>query len=701
MSQQIIGKVSLMPCGEFQPNTSYSRLSVVGYQGNYYVAVRDSDGAPISDTSVWYLMSEKGIQGEQGEQGEQGDPGTTYHIDPDEFSAIVSQIANGASATFNNNATNKTNAFNNNATNKTNAFNNNATNKTSAFNNNATNKTNAFNEHVVTKTSTFDSHVQSTVDFFDGEYNDRLEDLEIIASNFDENIPTAASEINIIDSLNANTKNQIIYCNTQQNQYTGNNFLNVSSPYSISGVKNASTLLSSIPAGDYVITTGNVTKGSTNYPVLRVGGTNYFLTPNSSTNIVIPDTFEAYFYSNGGSYQESQGVTSVVENLMISVSGGDYEPYTGLQSSPNPDYPQVINIVTGDILVESSNKNILDGANPSNYQVATSQFSNDIITVSSTTTTTTPYVDWQFPVVEGDIIRINGIIQNSNGRITTSFRIGSSWTQYLSINYTDGESVGTLERTIPSGASKIRVYIYANATIPTEPSSASYKNVIVTKNNSDMAYEPHKGITQQLTLPSGMELAKVGDYQDYIYYSESNNKWYKHNVITKIIMDGTQSLSSAPSYNTADYYTYYLANNTIRKASNASDTTIMCDHFKIEIPYHMHNTSAYLVNEIAVALNSTYRQIWFKVSQSTKEALSEWFSNNNTTIYVPLDESSEIEITDTTLLGQLNNLKKNLETYKNITHMVITATDINPLLGFTYSVDPLVSINARLDLLEG
>lgn len=181
MTQTVIGKVSILPCGEFQPNTKYSRLSVVEYQGSSYIAVSDNENTPISDSSVWYLLAEKGDKGDQGIQGEQGEKGDTYEVTPQDLQNIADQITSDASSAFNQNVTTKTNEFNENATSKTNTFNTNATNKTNTFNTNATNKTDAFNTNATEKTTEYDNNAQDKLDEFNAaaaSINIRLTDLE-------------------------------------------------------------------------------------------------------------------------------------------------------------------------------------------------------------------------------------------------------------------------------------------------------------------------------------------------------------------------------------------------------------------------------------------------------------------------------------------------------------------------------------------
>lgn len=71
----IIGKVSLRPMGEYNPNTAYMKLDVVQYQGSSYIVKKDCKGAIPMDGTYFMLAAEKGEQGIQGKQGIQGETG--------------------------------------------------------------------------------------------------------------------------------------------------------------------------------------------------------------------------------------------------------------------------------------------------------------------------------------------------------------------------------------------------------------------------------------------------------------------------------------------------------------------------------------------------------------------------------------------------------------------------------------------------
>lgn len=69
----ILGRVSIVPKGEYEGSTPYKRLDVVQHEGSGYIATYDGlqDIIP-GESDDWMLLAERGKQGEQGLQGPQG-----------------------------------------------------------------------------------------------------------------------------------------------------------------------------------------------------------------------------------------------------------------------------------------------------------------------------------------------------------------------------------------------------------------------------------------------------------------------------------------------------------------------------------------------------------------------------------------------------------------------------------------------------
>ena len=71
-----LGRVSLVPRGEYDPAAQYERLDVVGYGGAGYLVLRPVQGVVPANGADYMLISEKGGKGDKGDQGEAAGFGT-------------------------------------------------------------------------------------------------------------------------------------------------------------------------------------------------------------------------------------------------------------------------------------------------------------------------------------------------------------------------------------------------------------------------------------------------------------------------------------------------------------------------------------------------------------------------------------------------------------------------------------------------
>ena len=173
---------------------------------------------------------------------------------------------------------------------------------------------------------------------------------------------------------------------------------------------------------------------------------------------------------------------------------------------------------------------------------------------------------------------------------------------------------------------------------------------------SDLIYEPYKGNTYPISLGS-IELCKIGDYQDYIY--KENDKWYKYGAIGKVVLDGTEANWSTRGGAT----TYAYSCPSIFDGNKASG---LCSHWNF-ISGGATNSQA---NECVATANTNTSIAIFTNNSSldTLANLKTWLGNNTPTIYYVLATPTTTQITDATLISQLEALK-GAESYKEQTNI--------------------------------
>lgn len=95
-------------------------------------------------------------------------------------------------------------------------------------------------------------------------------------------------------------------------------------------------------------------------PMMRLNGSSYNWNRNTTRTITATDlSSQVVFYNTGGT------VSGKISNIQIEIgsTASDFEQFVGGTASPNPDYPQAIEVVTGEQTVEVTGKNLFDKDN--------------------------------------------------------------------------------------------------------------------------------------------------------------------------------------------------------------------------------------------------------------------------------------------------------------------------------------------------
>lgn len=163
------------------------------------------------------------------------------------------------------------------------------------------------------------------------------------------------------------------------------------------------------------------------------------------------------------------------------------------------------------------------------------------------------------------------------------------------------------------------------------------------QNSTPTAYEPYITIDYPISLGT-LELAKIGNYQDYIYGSPNN--WYKKSAITKINL-------STLTWAIRDWG--YRADTDLSNIVTPSNTNIMaillCNVYGACTPNNAYGLTGSLEHGISMYGNAIL----------VREAIIRDLNDFNTMIssayaYLVNIEPTDTQITDTALITQLNNL---------------------------------------------
>jgi hypothetical protein len=319
-----------------------------------------------------------------------------------------------------------------------------------------------------------------------------------------------------------------------------------------------------------------------------------------------------------------------------------YEPYVGGQASPSLDFPIEIENVLGEVEVKVENKNYAINETIGGNTPVMSNFSGNYagaVTIAVKPITGTQQVNYRIVYQDGK--KYDHAIVNINAD-------NNVW--YVA-NYTTTKAIASIGL----------YFISSTGTKRTAEHIMFLKGTYSSITDAD--YAAHEEQITTLTLPEGMEMCKIGDYKDSFVYQ--GGKWYKNKVIKKRVLNGTEAWAVVDMAYTKGYY---LTDNDIK--ANSKSTTLanaLCSH-AIQVSPDANWSSAASSSNFAILNGSKMIRFAMGEKVSNLEEFKSWLGENNVTIECELATPVLEEITDPTLISDLNNLK-NLYSYKGATHI--------------------------------
>lgn len=350
-----------------------------------------------------------------------------------------------------------------------------------------------------------------------------------------------------------------------------------------------------------------------------------------------------------------------------------------------------------------SGKNLLNtsDANTTTLNGVTSYRSNGVYYLSGTNTKTD--ATWVLPSVQNTNLPTfeigqtytmsfkgtmpNGIYAQLNGVKT------STGTQY---------SIGSVMRTVPyitftidsDYSSTAQLFIGIQATVTNADCNFAIQ---IEKGSTATSYEPYTGgipspspdypqeirnvtgnvevtisnenNTESKTLPvslGNIELCKIGNYQDYLY--KASNKWYLHKEIKKILLNGTEGWLVSNNV-------FYLT--SISDYINSSGKICLSDKYTAINNTSVGTSAITQNNSICFFTTNTNPRLYIRDERfNNVNAFKAELSENNVKLYYPTVTPTDTEITESTLIAQLNALA-GADTYNEKTFIKVTANDPN------------------------
>ena len=275
----------------------------------------------------------------------------------------------------------------------------------------------------------------------------------------------------------------------------------------------AADMVMTIPAGTYTISGGTDTIF---VAIVSSAGSQLYITTasNHERTFTLNDTTQCFLrvqIENG----TTVAATTICPMLVAGSSAGSYEPYTGstptrLQPSPNPDYPQTVNTVTGEQTVQIVGKNLLtlDGKEWGSPTLDITEVSSNSVTLvpnASSAAYANKNVIYKLKDIglkTGDTITISADITGTYATDANKPRIriyGKDSSSVLAVALSPSDNIRTL--TIPDDTDQIMFYFYVrDGQTPASGSYATFSNIQLELGSTATAFEPYRAQSQIINL---------------------------------------------------------------------------------------------------------------------------------------------------------------------------------------------------------
>lgn len=324
--------------------------------------------------------------------------------------------------------------------------------------------------------------------------------------------------------------------------------------------------------------------------------------------------------SKGGYVQIEEGSTAT-----------SYEPYTGGQPSPSPDYPQEISSIEGNLEFNCRGKNIFT-------KKSSTQTSNGITNVFKDNTLT-----------------YNGTatLNYSNCVPAGSFKITKGTYTFSITNPLDTSITMRFQKTIEYNSSSFEARINKGETSVTFtlPDDFNYfyfylltregdtysgrTSIQMEKGTQATEYEPYQ--SNQVTFNLNDEkLRSVGDVKDELVVDLDTGDYYKVENVGEVVLDGSENWEYTDTYNYFRCPNFDFGEHIPLESKNSLQIS---NYFKIINDWSTFRDSVDLVGIFRIS-NSGYKICIRNTNIKTTENFKIWLNENNTIIDYQLATST-------------------------------------------------------------
>ena len=473
------------------------------------------------------------------------------------------------------------------------------------------------------------------------------EENENLASNMPWNTTEQATEISVDDAAKYSRNKLELFGNTEQD--------NTKMTYKCDGTE----------AGDYYLT-----YDSTDY---------YFTMPTiTEGDILVFDTTDLKLY--------------LADTEITTESTGTGTNLTFI-ASPNLDYPQPIHVVSGENTIGVNSKNFYDATQRQQAKNSlTYSADNQYIYLDGKVSSGFNCDFKHFLIPKGTYTMM---FELKDGSINTT-NDGGLFYVYGSVSTSAQRITNTNKRRAVTFTLNTDGFVYVHVW---PRSSETFSNAriayqLVKENVADYNFVPYYHANYPINLGS-LELCKIRYYQDHFY--KENGNWYESKRINKYKLT-SDFIDTGGIRNEVYRILTRQSSAIITPSLNEKDTILTaCTHFASITRNQSDRGNITTINSIAMLNTGGFMISLPKDSDlSSVSAFKTFVDNNDVIIYYILAIPIITQITDETLISQLDAIYEHLQLVKGTNIATITASDLAPNMQLSYMQD----LPTKLDKLE-
>lgn len=500
------------------------------------------------------------------------------------------------------------------------------------------------------------------------------------------NYPMELSVDGVCEQETTTGKNKLPYTNDINETINSTKIIGVKGTYTIQTTPTATVYQTyvnlvenyTIQSGDYLHIMNNVASSSIVFNLRATDNTILSPTLSSVNRIIDLSNYvgktikEIRFYIATG--YDGTKITLSPMILNSSIATG-WEQFT-FGASPNPDYPQEIKTLTGNIKVTSCGKNLFDYV--SNLKATSDGLTNVINEDGSITTSGKPTSNYS--KITNEIIITSMLEDGQTYTISRTNASNKVYVQVLAKRIVDGKYI-YINSVKGSNTFKVDKTIYTNYSIMLQTNTiSSWGDSPLTITNkymlckgtdtADTSFEPYQDSSLNITIPSNEFVGKLDDtYKDtlnVVYKEDGHYHLILNKMVGKVVLNGSEKWALAER--TSNTNGVFYINMSLLGINVVNRTNAYSNYAKYSLGY----------SNKAGQFDIHYSQFRFFAPQRTT-TIEDWkklLASNNLEVYYILETPYEID------LGIVDQLL----TFDEITN-IFTDSDLYPVINVKYYKD--------------